>query len=98
MGGRKVCFIDMDGQVATCLRDDEDCKICPSEKIHDKNFKRNDESTDKKNELLKRIASLLNNYADTIDGQNDLLVAVSFDACCEKYIYNGEHFVKIHIK
>ena len=38
MGGRKVCFIDHDGQVATCLRDDEDCKICPSEKIHDHNF------------------------------------------------------------
>ena len=97
MGGRKVCFIDHDGQVATCLRDDEDCKVCPSEKIHDHNFSK-EKKPDKKTELLNRIASLLNDYADTIDGQNDLLVAVSFDACCEKYIYNGEHFVKIHIK
>jgi len=98
MGSRKVCFIDMDGQVATCLRDDEDCKICLSEKIHNKNFKKSEEIVDKKKELLKGIASLLNDYADTIDGQNDLLVAVSFDACCEKYIYNGEHFVKIQVK
>jgi hypothetical protein len=28
MGRRKVCFISNDGQVATCLRDDENCSCC----------------------------------------------------------------------
>jgi hypothetical protein len=28
MGGRKVCFIDADGQVGTCIRDDENCLKC----------------------------------------------------------------------
>lgn len=25
---RKVCFIDNEGQVGTCIRDDEDCSAC----------------------------------------------------------------------
>ena len=28
MSGRKVCFIDDNGQVATCIRDDENCSHC----------------------------------------------------------------------
>jgi hypothetical protein len=28
MGGRKVCFISDAGQVATCIRDDENCSVC----------------------------------------------------------------------
>ena len=28
MGGRKVCFISDAGQVATCIRDDENCSMC----------------------------------------------------------------------
>jgi hypothetical protein len=34
MGGRKVCFIDDEGQVGTCLRDDENCLHCKSEYDH----------------------------------------------------------------
>jgi len=30
MGGRKVCFIDRNGQVGTCIRDDENCLHCNS--------------------------------------------------------------------
>jgi hypothetical protein len=28
MGGRKVCWTDHNGQVATCIRDDENCNGC----------------------------------------------------------------------
>jgi hypothetical protein len=34
MGGRKVCFIDNEGQVGTCLRDDENCLHCNSQYSH----------------------------------------------------------------
>lgn len=34
MGGRKVCFITDDGQVGTCVRDDENCLNCDSEYEH----------------------------------------------------------------
>jgi hypothetical protein len=34
MGGRKVCFIDADGQVGTCIRDDEDCYRCDTQQDH----------------------------------------------------------------
>jgi hypothetical protein len=30
MGGRKVCFIDYNGQAGTCIRDDENCLHCDS--------------------------------------------------------------------
>lgn len=32
--GRKVCFIDNEGQVGTCLRDDENCLKCDFEYSH----------------------------------------------------------------
>lgn len=28
MGSRKVCFIDDNGQVGTCIKDDEHCEAC----------------------------------------------------------------------
>lgn len=28
MGGRKVCFMDDDGQYGTCINDDENCEKC----------------------------------------------------------------------
>jgi hypothetical protein len=34
MGGRKVCFIDENGQVGTCVKDDENCLHCNSEYDH----------------------------------------------------------------
>ena len=34
MGGRKVCFIDDEGQTGTCIRDDENCLHCNSEYDH----------------------------------------------------------------
>lgn len=34
MGGRKVCFIDENGQVGTCVKDDENCLHCKSEYDH----------------------------------------------------------------
>jgi hypothetical protein len=34
MGGRKVCFIDANGQVGTCVRDDENCLHCNFQYSH----------------------------------------------------------------
>jgi|WetSurMetagenome_2_1015567.scaffolds.fasta_scaffold35142_6 hypothetical protein len=99
MGGRKVCFIDMDGQVATCLRADENCKVCPSEETHNKSFAEyKHEISDKQFTLLHKIASLMNEYRDSSDDQNVVFAAVSFDSCCLKYVYNGVSFVEIYVK
>jgi hypothetical protein len=38
--GRKVCFISNDGQVATCLRDDENCSACEYYKSKCENIQR----------------------------------------------------------
>ena len=99
MGGRKVCFIDLDGQVATCLRADEDCRVCPSEETHNKCFAEyKHEISDKQAILLHKIASLLNEYRESSEDQNDVLAGISFDSCCLKYVYNGVLFVEIYVK
>ena len=96
---RKVCFIDLDGQVATCLREDEDCKSCPSEEVHNKSFAEyKHEISDKQFTLLHKIASSLNDYRNSSEDQNDVLAAISFDTCCLKYVYNGVSFVEIYVK
>ena len=35
---RKVCFISEDGQVATCIRDDENCAVCDFKADYGKGF------------------------------------------------------------
>ena len=35
---RKVCFISEEGQVATCIRDDESCAVCDSKADYGKGF------------------------------------------------------------
>jgi hypothetical protein len=53
--------------------------------------------TEEKNELLKKIAKLIEEYEDPTghNCSNDVMVEISFEFGREKYIFNGESFVAI---
>lgn len=71
MGGRKVCFISDEGQVATCIRDDEDCTLCDDKLQHEKvqehvsRYARSREAIHILNQTMYGIRDLASSFART---------------------------------
>jgi hypothetical protein len=76
MGGRKVCFIDYNGQVGTCIKDDENCVHCKSEYEHFKWLKEMRTEDAEKVDYRTKISKQVHVLEQTVYGMRDLASAL----------------------
>jgi len=78
MGGRKVCFIDRNGQVGTCIKDDENCIHCKSGYEHFKWIKemKTEDRDVVKVDYYTKISEQVHILEQTVYGLRDLASAL----------------------